>query len=103
MAYPFAQAPTVREFIDAAVHQHGCALEEMTGIEGPSGPVSFRYLSRRYEGSLVISEPIPPNPEERLAPDTLRRLCAQLKLKTAHFGYDLDWMPSIEGEHLTRH
>jgi hypothetical protein len=103
VAYPFAQAPTVTEFVGAAVKRHGCTLEEIEHMVGPDGPISFQYLTRVHEGHLVISEPLPADPEERLAPDTLRRLCAQLRLKTVQFGYDLDWVPLLEGERLTRH
>jgi hypothetical protein len=81
MAYPFAQAPTVREVVDRLVSQHGCVLRELDAeLHGPRGPVKIQYLIRNVDGRDLLSEPLPSDLDERLSPDTARRLIVQLKL-----------------------
>jgi hypothetical protein len=84
MAYPFAQAPTVAEVVDRLVKEYGCVLRELDGeLHGPRGPVKIEYLTRTLNGGELLSEPLPSDLQERLCPDTARRLIVQLKLDPA--------------------
>lgn len=80
MAYPFEQAPTIKQFADRVKADYGCSCEHIDGLEGPRGAVVISYLTRQLNGKKLISEPLPENPDERLARETLRRLSQQLRL-----------------------
>ena|SRR5256885_14217699 len=85
MAYPFAQAPTTAEYVARLVRDHGCVLRNLDDeadyqIVGPRGPVQIKYLSRTVDGREFLSEPLPEDMDERLSPDSTRRLIVQLKL-----------------------
>lgn len=88
MAYPFAKAPTVKEFADKA-KENGCVCEHIDGITGPRGAVVISYLKHDIGGKTLISEPLPSDPEERVSPDTMRRLCDQIALNPEIFGLNL--------------
>ena len=80
MAYPFAQAPTVTEFVDR-LRAHGCEHRGLPpGIHGPHGPIEITYLLRKVGDKELLSEPLPTDHNERLSPDTVRRLLVQLEL-----------------------
>lgn len=83
MAYPFVRGPTVREFVDRAIADHGCEMKELREkVQGPKGEMEFKYLVR---GSR-FTEPLPSDFSEHLGPDSLRRLCKQLGLPITAFG-----------------
>jgi hypothetical protein len=42
--------------------------------------VTIDYIARQVDGALLLSEPLPEDDEERLSPDTARRLIIQLRL-----------------------
>lgn len=90
MAYPFCEAPKVIDFINQAKDHFGCECRHKDGIVGPRGEVVMSYLVREHEGRKFVTEPLPIESDERLAPDTLRRLCAQLDIPTSHFGFNLE-------------
>jgi hypothetical protein len=80
MAYPFAQAPTVREFADS-LQQHGCTIKKLKDrLAGPRGMVDCDYIHRHADGQDLYSEPLPTDLDERLSPDMARRLMKQLRL-----------------------
>jgi hypothetical protein len=89
MAYPFAKAPTVKEFVDKLKQDFNCTCEHLDGLVGPRGEVVISYLARKHNGDTLVSEPLPENKDERVSPDTLRRICAQLKADVKAFGLDL--------------
>lgn len=90
MAYPFAQAPTTRDFVEKAKGL-GCTCEQVDDVTGPRGDTVISYLKRKNGDGVLISEPLPEDPEERLAPDTLRRFCKQLKLDPPPYDFiDID-------------
>lgn len=83
MSFPFQQAPTIQEFIDGLIAGHGCELHTLPAevqLFGPRGPISVQYLLRNVEGGILTSEPLPEDLQDRLSPDTARRLIVQLKL-----------------------
>jgi len=81
MAYPFEQAPTFRDFAERA-KKYGCTLEVSgQSIAGPRGTVPIQYLRRTMQdNTILISEPLPTEIDDRMSPDSARRLIAQLKL-----------------------
>jgi hypothetical protein len=79
MAYPFGQAPTVREFADS-LKQYGCTIKKLKDrLAGPRGLVDVDYIHRNVDGQDLYSEPLP-DLDERLSPDTARRLMKHLRL-----------------------
>jgi hypothetical protein len=81
VAYPFTQAPTYRQFIDGLVANHGCQLRQLQGdLHGPRGPIKIAYLSRQVEGKVLLSEPLAEELDDRISPDSVRRLIVQLQL-----------------------
>ena len=82
MAYPFAQMPTLGEFVEYAVSQ-GCMMHEFPGrMIGPRGSVTPRCL-RGLKNVISILPNI--DDDDRLTPLLLRNLCAQLGLDINHF------------------
>ena len=90
MAYPFAQAPTLKEFISKLepFGVHTCIVE---GLSGPKGPVNLRFLERGRNGKALRSEPLPESDDMRIGVDLLRRLCRQMDIdpSTLDLGLDL--------------
>lgn len=82
MSYPFGKAPTVCEFVDRLVAEFNCQLHDLDGatLQGPRGEVKIQYVTRTYNGSDLVSEPLPESLEDRVSPDTARRLIVQLRL-----------------------
>lgn len=88
MAFPFAQAPTVAQFVEFA-RKHGCELRELPQPAiGPRGPTTIQYLSRQDNGALRLSEPLPEDHADRLSPDTIRRLVGQLSIPNDLWPWD---------------
>jgi len=70
MPYPFAPMPTLGEFINRAISA-GCELRTMTGLIGPRGDATVRYLVRKV-GNVYRVLPLPGlSDDERLTPSTL--------------------------------
>lgn len=93
MAYPFAKAPTVGEFIAAVVANHSATLRRTSEeVVGPRGAVSFRYLEREDEegGRPWRTVPLPEDDEAVLGPGPVRSYCAQLRISPKEFGFILD-------------
>ena len=90
MAYPFAQAPTLREFI-GKLEQFGVHVCSVDGLSGPRGAVTIRFLERGRNGNALRSEPLPESDDMRVGVDLARRLCRQLKLdpRELDIGFDL--------------
>ena len=88
MAYPFVQMPTVSEFVHFCEGQ-GAELRELKNdLVGPRGKVKIQFLYRK-KAKERITEPLPTNFNERLTPDTLRRLCRQIGVSVKDFGLHL--------------
>lgn len=86
MAYPFSEAPTVEQFIQTACNKYKCELKTLSRpLYGPRGAVAIEYLKK----SQKFSEPLPLDREERLGPESLRRLCGQLGIPVQAFGLQL--------------
>ncbi len=88
MAYPFAQAPTVGQVVEAA-ERIGAALGKLrTGLEGPRGATVVEFL----EIDEHCTEPLPEDFDERVGWDTIRRWCRQLRISPGDLdlGLDLD-------------
>ena len=82
LPYPFHQAPTVQEFVDVATNPPvNAELKNAADIVGPRGKTVIRYLHK--DGSFT--EPLPEDFDERLGPDSLRRLCRQIGMDVADF------------------
>ena len=82
MAWPFAQFPTLGDFIAKALDS-GCVRVLPPGeIHGPSGPISVRVL-RRPGGIPVVL----PNMDDmdRLTPTVFYGLCRKLALSPQLF------------------
>lgn len=96
MAYPFEQAPTVEDFISNLTENYGCELRTLpSDLTGPRGDTKIRFLARTASGVLLFSEPLPSDLQDRLSPDSARRLIVQLRLPSecwrwAGDPYDLD-------------
>lgn len=68
-------------------------------LRGPRGPTTIQYLARTVNGEALYSEPLPEDLQDRISPDSARRLIVQLKLpisvwKWAGNPYDIpedDW------------
>ena len=90
MAYPFAQCPTVKEFV-AKVKPFGAELKTLDAeMVGPRGPVTITYLERQTGDTVRQTEPLPEDLDERLFWDTIRRLCRQLDLDPKELDLGLD-------------
>ena len=85
-AYPFRQAPTVREVIEKA-QRAGAKLSHFEGSPiWPQGEIEIRFLERDGHPS----EPLPESDDERVAWDTLRRWCNQLRIDPRDLDIGLD-------------
>lgn len=86
-AYPFAQAPTAGQLIER-FQKLGATLETTDSwtIVGPRGPVSIRYLRRGFGKTVLASEPLPVDDEERIGWDMLWRICRQLRVDVQDLG-----------------
>jgi hypothetical protein len=85
-AYPFRQAPTVREVIEKT-QRAGAKLSRLRdSLTGPQGAIEIRFLERDGHPS----EPLPENDDERVAWDTLRRWCNQLRIDPRDLDIGLD-------------
>ena len=90
MAYPFVQMPTVAQFIAFCQDIHGAELRSTNGrIEGPRGRVDIQYLFRQPSKKAYYTEALPTDFNERMTPDTLRRLCKQIGVSEKEFGLNL--------------
>ena len=80
MAYPFAKAPTTGDVIGRLIGL-GAELRELAPVMGPKGLVVIRYLALSTgNGTILFSEPLAENDDERVGWDKLRRICQQLKV-----------------------
>lgn len=95
MAYPFEQAPTVKDFCDKVKANYNCECKHIDGLHGPKGETVVSYLVRQHNSARLISEPLPEDPNERLSLDTIRRLCTQLKLEPPPYEF-LPADPSLD-------
>jgi len=74
------QAPTVEEFL-RSLEPLGCEVLTLNNpLTGPRGRVDVRYVRRVLDGAELLSEPLPTDLSERIAPDSMRRWIRQLKL-----------------------
>lgn len=90
MAYPFAQMPTVAEFIDRVTTEHRATLRHTESlVVGPKGPVTFDYLE--MDGpEPKRTQPLPSDHQQRVTPQLLRVLCLQLGIQVQEFeGFEL--------------
>jgi hypothetical protein len=86
VAYPFAQMPTVDEFVQWAVESGAkvVSLEDMGGsMQGPRGKVAVRYLVQGEGQPFVVPDP----PGSRMTPTQVRIGCDRLGLPVAHWGF----------------
>ena len=90
MSYPFAQMPTVAEFIETMTGEPGVTLRTTDStVVGPKGPVTFRYLERTGS-EAKRSQPLPDDDTKRLTPEVIRAVCRQLDVPVEHFeGFEL--------------
>lgn len=98
MAYPFSQAPTLREFIDRAKAQpYNAELKHTATIGyGPKGPVRFTYLWIDSDHFV----PLPDMPEDgRLAPDIVDHFARRLGIPTKVFMEGFEGFQDDQGEH----
>ena len=78
MAYPFAQMPTLREFVDQA-KAAGCEEVPIPGpIMGPKGPANIRCL-QGHNGSIAVLPDM--DEDEHLTPTVVGNLCRRLKIE----------------------
>ena len=91
MAFPFGEAPTLREFVEKA-KGFGVDVRQAPVIDGPEGPIRFAYL-------WIDAQRFVPLPDmsydERLAPDMVDHLARRLQISTESFwegfrGFDED-------------
>ena len=90
MAYPFAQWPTLDEFINQVSARYG--VQRDTGslsIAGPLGSTQIDRLWRNIGGRIVeaLLQNFPS--QQRLTPSTLRALCNKLEIPLDDFGLTL--------------
>ena len=78
MASPFTALPTLREFIERAVAQ-GCREGAVTGVVGPRGEMTGRYLAAPgAKGAIKILPNI--RDDEHLTPSMVASLVRVLKV-----------------------
>ncbi len=91
MTYPFAQAPTVRDFIKSAESKAEAVLVTVSdGVSGPRGPTVIRYLERGDNGAIKRSQSLPEKDDERIGWHLLRCLCSQLGIDPCDLDLGLD-------------
>lgn len=83
MAYPFSQAPTVKDFLKSLEPLHCEVLTLDNPLVGPRGKVDVRYVRRTVDGAELFSEPLPNDLNERISPDSMRRWIKQLNLPSS--------------------
>ena len=85
-SYPLRPFPTVREVIEKAERTGATVGRLECSLLGPRGATEVRFLER--EGHP--SEPLREDDEERVAWDTLRRWCRQLRIDPRDLDIGLD-------------
>ena len=92
MAYPFAPALTLAEFIQRASTEFAAqVITPVIDLIGPRGSVKVRYLMRKVDGeTLVAAIPSDIADTTMLVPTVIRSLCAQLKIPLVPFGFTLN-------------
>ena len=90
-AYPFAQMPTMGEFIDRAKQDYGCEHEQdAIGVIDQDGEKRLSILRRTHE-NMQYTVVLPSIADEtRLSLLMLRNLCRRLNISPADFGLGLD-------------
>ena len=100
MAYPFAQMPTLEEFICTACNIYGCVREVgKVKVVDPDGEESLVSALSRGENGERKTVVLPfRDDDERLTPHLLRNLCRRLDLPLADFGLVLgeDGLSSVD-------
>lgn len=87
MAYPFAQMPTLGQFVRRACSDYGCTHEKgSVTLFGPDGESRVSALSREENGERKVVVLPFLDDGERLTPHLLRSLCRRLGLPLADFG-----------------
>ena len=87
-AYPFAQMPSLGEFVERAQEAYECQLRRsVMHAKGPGGEGHLSVLHRPGVNSVVLPDVAE---DVRLSLHTLRSLCARLNIPPAEFGLDLD-------------
>ena len=82
--------PTVAEFLKFCEEHANAELRTTKALlSGPKGRVKINYLFRRTGKKIWHTEPLPTDHNERMTPDTLRRLCKQIGISEKEFGLNL--------------
>lgn len=89
MPYPFAEKPTLREFIER-VRKYGIEVETLPGkMVGPHGEEQPRYFRKGKDRVY----PVPSiKDEECLTPFVLSSLCRQLDIPPDEFGFTIGFL-----------
>lgn len=86
MSYPFAKAPTLREFLDIAITHGIIVAQSKATITGPDGESQLRYVQKTAGSAPII---LTMEDDDRLTPLVISNLCRQLGLEPELFAMNL--------------
>jgi len=84
VAFPFAEMPTLGDFIEWAEMRYGIRRKDSpTLAEGPRGPVKWTYLQRNEGDPFVVLPDMAD--QDRLSPNEVRSFCETLGMENRWF------------------
>ena len=90
MSYPMGPAITFHQFIDRASSDYGVSKAQGPTVITATGRKTSLVLSRSVNGIPIDTTVFDIAEDERLLPNTIRRLCACLQIPPSDFGLHLE-------------
>ena len=90
MSCPMGPAMTLKQFLDQASSDYGASRAQGPSVMTATGRKTSIVLSRASNGRTIETTVFDMAEDERLLPNTVRRLCACLEIPPSDFGLHLE-------------